>query len=678
MLPDFHGLRHQASNSSDFRSLEHPSDNCFSLSQSSQQLFQNCDRTLDHCFFELWTTLPSWSPILKKPDGWITITNPSGKKVPLVLGSLESCYRRNHIIGKRFGKLTNYLMLDIDTGSPFHPNNGGIQPILAAMEALGLCRFLLIRSSVSGGLHVYFPLAEPVSAWGLACAAHAALTAAGITVAAGICELFPNKKSFNAEFNGHRLPLQAGSFLLDNDFSPITDSTTAFFYCWQTAAAYQDDETLQLALSGQLSASPVSEDALTASIALGTDDLPAAPPVSPPRALRKPRTVDGHVIPPIAWTGYGQSNDIMRELVNYGDRYVGLKTIDDLAAWVKAVAPQLLGYQEFASPRSKRDIERGTWPQRWSKSHFDGRWYYNISGPDHNAKVAKDAKARIFAALERVCVEIGIGATALHKTISSVAKSCFNLGVNWRTFKKHEAEVREHIKRAGVVGLSRGGVEDINFSSSELPIAEVIGPERGPKICPPQLVTHRCAVGIYSKALALLHRGQIATQAESEIEDQVEAEMADELPATEVVSIALSGASDEAVEEKPTEVPKRVDSGQKLTVGQRVRITMPGGSLNGVEAQVVGQVLDTLGQLVYQLDTQWQGRAVTLPAECLQVIAVVEPSPPQEGVIRATATQLLNVLGKACPFVGPGLWTVRREEMSPLAWRQLRRLVGEG
>ena len=670
MLPDFHGLRHQASNSSDFRSLEHSSDNCFSLSQSSQQLLQNCDRTLDHRFFELWTTLPSWSPILKKPDGWITIINPSGRKVPLVPGSLESCYRRDHIIGKRFGKLTNYLMIDIDTGSPFHPNNGGIQPILAAMESLGLCRFLLIRSSVSGGLHIYFPLAEPVSAWGLACAAHAALTAAGIAVAAGICELFPNKKSFNAEFNGHRLPLQVGSFLLDNDFSPITDSKAAFFYCWQTAAAHQDEEALQLALfSGQLSTSPVSEDALAASMALGTDDLPAAPPFSPPSALRKPRTVEGHVIPPIAWTSYGQSNDIMRELVNYGDRYVGLKTIDDLAAWVKAIAPQLPGYQEFASPRSKRDIERGTWPQRWSKSHFDGRWYYNISGPDHNAKVARDAKARIFAALERVCVEVGIGATARHKTISRVAKSCFNLGVNWRTFKKHEAEVREHIKHTGVVSLPSGGVEDINFSFSELPITEVVEPEREPKICHLQLVTHRCAVGIYSKALALLHRGQI--------EEQVEAEMADELPATEVASIAISGASDEAVEEKPTEVPQRIDSGQKLTVGQRVRITMPGGSLNGVEAQVVVQVLDTLGQLVYQLDYQRQGRAVTLPVECLQVIAVEEPSPPQEGVIRATAAQLLNVLGKACPFVGPGLWTVRREEVSPIAWRQLRRLVGE-
>ena len=77
-------------------------------------------------------------------------------------------------------------------------------------------------------------------------------------------------------------------------------------------------------------------------------------------------THTGHVIPPIAWTRFGQSNDLMCELVNYGDRYVGLKNSADLAAWVKAVAPQLPGYEKFASPKSKRDIEHGTWPTRWA------------------------------------------------------------------------------------------------------------------------------------------------------------------------------------------------------------------------------------------------------------------------------------------------------------------------
>ena len=195
-------------------------------------------------FYELWTILPSWSPIIKKADGWITIVNPSGKKVPLVFGTVESHYRRDIILGKRFGKLTNYLMIDVDINSPFHPRNGGIEKILAAMEALGLCRYLLVRSSASGGMHIYFPLAEPVSAWAIACAAHAALTAAGVTIAGGICELFPNKKAFNAEHNGHRLPLQDGSFVLDDDFNCISNNKAVFLRQWQLCAAGQGTKQL--------------------------------------------------------------------------------------------------------------------------------------------------------------------------------------------------------------------------------------------------------------------------------------------------------------------------------------------------------------------------------------------------------------------------------------------------
>ncbi|MEO1637569.1 MAG: hypothetical protein AAFS04_21130, partial [Cyanobacteria bacterium J06631_9] len=243
MVPDFHGLRKQSRDRTSSRSLK-PSDrkgfdNLKSSQQFTKQSVSKPSGEADHDFFELWTTCPSWSPILKKKDGWITIVNPSGKKVPLVLGSIESHYRRDYVIGKRFGRLTNYLMIDVDRGSPFHPRNEGIEPILEAMESLGLCRFLLIRSSVSDGLHIYFPLAEPVSAWGIACAAHAALTTAGVRVAGGICELFPNKKAFNAEHNGHRLPLQQGSFILDDDFRCIGNDKAVFLQQWQHCGAGQ-------------------------------------------------------------------------------------------------------------------------------------------------------------------------------------------------------------------------------------------------------------------------------------------------------------------------------------------------------------------------------------------------------------------------------------------------------
>ena len=127
--------------------------------------------------------------------------------MPLNLGMIESHYRRAvAILGKRFGRLTNYLMIDVDINSPFHPRNLGLKPILDAMDAIGLCRYLIVRSSSSGGIHIYFPLAEPVSSLGLAYVAHAALTAHGVNVVGGQCELFPNKRSFNAEHNGPSPP----------------------------------------------------------------------------------------------------------------------------------------------------------------------------------------------------------------------------------------------------------------------------------------------------------------------------------------------------------------------------------------------------------------------------------------------------------------------------------------
>lgn len=50
---------------------------------------------------------------------------------------------------------------------------------------------------------------------------------------------------------------------------------------------------------------------------------------------------------------------------------------------------------------------------------------------------------------------------------------------------------------------------------------------------------------------------------------------------------------------------------------------------------------------------------MVLPIECLVVIEVpTKPSRPVKTVIKATAAQLLQVLGEANLFVGPGLWEI--------------------
>ena len=578
---------------------------------SVTSLLTTCDYTTS--FFQLWLEQPSWSPIVRTKNGWVTVKGNGTKKVPLTLGSLQSYYKRNLIIGKRFGRLTNYLMLDIDVHSPYHPNQNGLDSVLAAMEAIGLVRYLIVRSSASGGLHIYFPLAEAVNAWALACAAYRALSAHNVVIAGGQCELFPNKKAFNAEHNGHRLPLQNGSFLLDDGFCPVGDHKAEFVLRWQSAAALQNDERLQKALIGSVVYAPVSTALSGAAGTVGTDavdvvevnvvDVPAT--VTTPQVLRSTTGRTQHVIPPIVWSRFGQSNDIMRELVNYGDRYVGLKNATDLAAWVKAVAPQLPGYQQFASPKSKQDIETGNWSWRWSKSHFESVWKRKVGGTDHNANVKADARWRLFAALERVCVDVNIGVTALWKQLSQIAKSCFDKGIAWKTFKKYREEVLAYIKHIEEVGPSTCSEEDKNFPSGKPLTTQETETEVELENATQQLSTHRCVIAIYSNVLAQFYTPQ--TESTKSDDGEVEVE-------TEAV------VTDEVVQNNP-EAAKGGLQTRELAVGQTVRIMMPGGSLDGVVTRVVEQTVDVLGQRVYLLDYRREGRAITLPKECLQIIS---------------------------------------------------------
>ena len=559
-------------------------------------------------FYQLWVAQPSWSPILKKQDGWITVVNGSGKKVPLVLGTIKSHYQRGHILGKRFGKLTNYLMIDVDISSPFHPRNGGIQPILDAMESIGLCRYLLIRSSASGGLHIYFPLAEPVGSWALARTAHAALTAAGVTVAAGICELFPNKKAFKAEHNGHRLPLQEGSFILDDDFGCIGNDKAVFLQQWQLCAAGQDEALLAEKLAH--------------------------------KPLPRPQQVSVGSLPPIAWTQTGQSNEVMKQLVNYGDRYLGLKTIPALGDWMTAVAPQLPGFEQFASQESKHDLTRKHWAYRWAKSHFkSARRYAAKKSVDHNAMVAAEALERLKIALNKLVDGSKLGIKKLWQALSEISTELFGVGFGWRLFQKHRQLIMTKVNSSRNVGLSRGKEEGKNSASPELAGPLDPGAVEEPKKRLAELRTVRWETPTNNNGLR---------------------------PSTTPSEPGLEKAND-----GPQEAAE-------LAMGARVNVQHSGSDVDGVQTRVTGKTTDAEGRWLYRLEHCVESQPLMLPGDCLVAIADEKPAKGAKGVIRATAAQLLQVLGKACPFVGPGLWTVKREEVSPLAWRQLVRLVGEG
>jgi hypothetical protein len=144
----------------------------------------------------------------------------------------------SYLYGVRFGKATRYLMLDIDAHSQYHPSHDpyAITRILEALEPIGLHRYIAVSSSYSGGIHLYFPFTLSQTTWKLANTAATLLESAGIVPTPGHLELFPNARRYAegtpSQFNGHRLPLQNGSYLLNDDWQPTFTTHDRFVEQW--------------------------------------------------------------------------------------------------------------------------------------------------------------------------------------------------------------------------------------------------------------------------------------------------------------------------------------------------------------------------------------------------------------------------------------------------------------
>jgi len=147
-----------------------------------------------------------------------------------------------YLYGVRFGHETQYCLIDIDAGSLYHPTRDrhAIRRIRAALESLGLVSSILCTSSYSGGLHLYFPFDEPQESWALALVLDALLNNAGFKPALGQLEIFPNVREYVTDgkphlFAAHRLPMQAGSYLLDEEFQPLPSNQATFVLQWEYA-----------------------------------------------------------------------------------------------------------------------------------------------------------------------------------------------------------------------------------------------------------------------------------------------------------------------------------------------------------------------------------------------------------------------------------------------------------
>ena len=267
------------------------------------------------------------------------------------------------LIGVRFGNQTEYALLDIDKGSSYHPskNYAQFKNVLQALEEIGLVRPLIVQSSHSEGLHIYYPLWQEVPSFGLACAIKASLKKNNCEIAAGVIESFPNTKKYDSEFNGHRLPLQTGSYILDDDLQIVGRDLNQFVETWLTVQEHQDIDLLKQAIAE------------------------AKANYQPPKDNRKLIKWREDLEQQIqqGWTGQGQSNQLLYLMGKYARVFLGCEDDEAIAEYITKTARAAAGFIKFCG-----DIKRLE-----QKAKDIAKWCLNHHFPWGSKKnVQKDAE----------------------------------------------------------------------------------------------------------------------------------------------------------------------------------------------------------------------------------------------------------------------------------------------
>ena len=108
---------------------------------------------------------------------------------------------------------TLFALIDIDNKpsrtSRYHPFAGsdGIQSVVDALATIGLKKPLIVQSSFSGGVHLIYSFEKTVPSKELAVAMRGALIQAGIEIASGTLELFPDIADGKVNLQPIRTPL---------------------------------------------------------------------------------------------------------------------------------------------------------------------------------------------------------------------------------------------------------------------------------------------------------------------------------------------------------------------------------------------------------------------------------------------------------------------------------------
>ncbi|MEM9214705.1 MAG: hypothetical protein AAGD25_10195 [Cyanobacteria bacterium P01_F01_bin.150] len=383
----------------------------------------------------------------------------------------------SYLYGVRFGPMTKYCMLDIDGGSLYHPRRDplGIERIRATLEPLGLVESICCTSSYSGGLHLYFPFEHEIKSWAIALTVTTLLENAGFTIMPGHLEVFPHAKPYvtNGEtslYNGHRLPLQQGSYVLSKDMFPIYAEKSRFVEHWKSVQ--QKNDVNQKILSETLNRARRIKYPMSTKASKFLGDLNA-------------EIEQG-------WTGPGQTNHILGRITMrsyiFGHVLNSPKPLegDDLAQDIVETAKALPGYEEWCQHQHEIESKAIKWARSIENSHY---YHYGAgkskklkeeepteqkdNGPTWNETQQNDARERIGDAvrdmLEKDTLPVQI--TARFKAISKY-------GISGKTLYKHmdlwhpdhmfsTEEEEQSVPPSNAPHLHKGGDGSVGFEATD-------------------------------------------------------------------------------------------------------------------------------------------------------------------------------------------------------------------
>lgn len=335
-----------------------------------------------------------------------------------------------------FGRKTQYQMLDIDRGSIWHPANNeqNYETLLSWLAEIGLTAPVVIRSSASMGLHVYFPLNKPKHPRRLAERVQRHLLRHGAAVSDGVLELFPNvtaqgEDGSYAAYKRHRLPLQSGGALVG-----AGEGLGGFIEAWEAAA---DANVLEGCGSDRAFGSKGKQNFEEWKAAIHQLEL------------------DG-------WTGKGQTNHILGSLSAFYMASEKLFNPSQLAERVLEVVAAMPGYLEFCGHTKEIAFRCLDWAKsaiaRHSRKYGNTREIETKAGLNRLRQV--DAIRRISSAVEelRSAGELVGSLTAQFKRIAEVARCSVSTirkhRDRWFGEENHTPKVQK--KSNGKTGVSVG------------------------------------------------------------------------------------------------------------------------------------------------------------------------------------------------------------------------------